>query len=68
MGLEKKNFSLIGRPKHKENDSPHTGFDTNFMVDHRLVINNEKTHLVVMEPKGWHLKGPTLMGEKCMVL
>jgi hypothetical protein len=44
MGLEKKIFSLIGRPKHKENTSPHTGFDTNFMVDN-IYINLNNLHL-----------------------
>ena len=30
--------------------SPHTRFDTNLMVDNRLVIKDEKTNLLVM---GW---------------
>ena len=36
--------------------SPHTGFDTNFMVDNRLVIHDDKTNLLVMGEKSMALK------------
>ena len=46
---------IIGRC-HASLLLPHTGFDTNFMVDNRLVIHDDKTNLLVMGEKSMALK------------
>ena len=46
---------IIGRC-HVSLRSTHTGFDTNLMVDNRLVKNDDKSNLLVMGGKSMALK------------
>ena len=59
-GLRRNFFHLLAGQNTRKTPtsllSPHTGFDTNFMVDNRLVIHDDKTNLLVMGEKSMALK------------